>query len=114
MFESMTEQESRESILESVKAYCEKFHMQDRQWKKGQRIPYAARVYDSREMTALVDSALDFWLTAGRYTQLFEKELYCNIQKYRCRAILYDRRNRCRKSCSCGNHFISSFYLPVF
>lgn len=35
MFESMTEQESRESILESVKAYCEKFHMQDRQWKKG-------------------------------------------------------------------------------
>ncbi len=75
MFESMTEQESRESILESVKAYCEKFHMQNRQWKKGQRIPYAARVYDSREMTALVDSALDFWLTAGRYTQLFEKEL---------------------------------------
>lgn len=78
MFEGMTEQQARESILESVKAYCEKFHMQDMRggsWKKGQRIPYAARVYDSREMMALADSALDFWLTAGRYTRMFEKEL---------------------------------------
>lgn len=74
-FENMTEQEARQSILESVEQYCEKFHMQDRQWKKGQRIPYAARVYDSREMTALADSALDFWLTAGRYTEQFEKGL---------------------------------------
>lgn len=75
MFENSTEQEAREIILESVKQYSEKFHMQNRQWKKGQRIPYAARVYDSREMTALVDSALDFWLTAGRYAQQFENGL---------------------------------------
>ncbi|MDR1766544.1 MAG: lipopolysaccharide biosynthesis protein RfbH [Lachnospiraceae bacterium] len=38
------------------------------------RIPYARRVYDADEMTALVDSALDFWLTAGRYTERFERE----------------------------------------
>ncbi len=81
MFENMTEQQARKTILESVKQYCEKFHMQQGTWKKGERIPYAARVYDSREMTALADSALDFWLTAGRYMQLFEKELaaYLNV-----------------------------------
>lgn len=41
----------------------------------GQRIPYASRVYDSKEAVNLVDSALEFWLTAGRYTDKFEKEL---------------------------------------
>ncbi|NLE90946.1 MAG: lipopolysaccharide biosynthesis protein RfbH [Elusimicrobia bacterium] len=38
-------------------------------------ISYAGRVYDQEELTALVDSALDFWLTAGRYARLFEEKL---------------------------------------
>jgi len=38
------------------------------------RIPYAGRVYDEKEMINLVDSSLDFWLTAGRYAEKFEKE----------------------------------------
>ena len=33
-----------------------------------------ARVYDHEEMVNLVDSALEFWLTSGRYTEQFEKE----------------------------------------
>jgi len=37
-------------------------------------IPYAGRVYDEKEMISLVDSALDFWLTAGRFTKQFEEE----------------------------------------
>lgn len=37
-------------------------------------INYAGRVYDEDEMISLVDSALDFWLTAGRYAQKFEEE----------------------------------------
>ena len=37
------------------------------------RIPYAGRVYDGEEMAALVDSSLDFWLTAGRYANEFEE-----------------------------------------
>ena len=41
----------------------------------GQKIPYASRVYDSAEMVNLVDSALEFWLTSGRYTEEFEKKL---------------------------------------
>jgi len=41
----------------------------------GTYIPYAGRVYDEKEMVTLVDSALDFWLTAGRYAKQFEDEL---------------------------------------
>lgn len=37
-------------------------------------IPYAGRVYDEKEMISLVDSALDFWLTAGRFAKQFEAE----------------------------------------
>jgi len=37
-------------------------------------IPYAGRVYDEREIISLVDSALDFWLTAGRFAKQFETE----------------------------------------
>ena len=44
-------------------------------FKEGNRISYAARVYDQDEMCNLVDSALEFWLTSGRYTEQFEKEL---------------------------------------
>ena len=75
MFENMTEQQAREEILTAVKAYCDNFHNKKEPFKEGQRIPYASRVYDYQEMTNLVDSALEFWLTAGRYTEEFEKKL---------------------------------------
>ena len=38
-------------------------------------IPYAGRVYDEKEIISLVDASLDFWLTSGRYTEQFEKDL---------------------------------------
>lgn len=37
-------------------------------------IPFARRVYDEKEMISLVDSSLDFWLTAGKYASEFEKK----------------------------------------
>lgn len=70
----MTEKSARDNILNSVKEYCNKFHKKA-EYQKGDRIPYASRVYDSEEMINLVDSALDFWLTAGKYCDEFEKEL---------------------------------------
>lgn len=39
------------------------------------QINYGGRVYDQREIVNLVDASLDFWLTAGRYAQEFEKSL---------------------------------------
>jgi len=38
------------------------------------RINYAGRIYNERELINLVDASLDFWLTAGRYAEQFEKE----------------------------------------
>ncbi len=38
-------------------------------------VPYAGRVYDEKEIIALVDASLDFWLTTGRYAEQFEKDL---------------------------------------
>lgn len=37
-------------------------------------LPYAGRVFDDAELVHLVDAALDFWLTAGRYAKRFEEE----------------------------------------
>ena len=74
MFEGMNEKEAREQILTSVREYVERFHNQKKAFKPGDRISYASRVYGADEMEALVDSSLDFWLTGGRYTQMFEAE----------------------------------------
>jgi CDP-6-deoxy-D-xylo-4-hexulose-3-dehydrase len=38
-------------------------------------IPYAGRVFDEKEIIALVDASLDFWLTTGQYAEQFEKNL---------------------------------------
>ena len=74
MFEDMTQQEAHDKILEEVAAYCERFHQRPA-YEEGRRIPYAARVYDRDEMTNLADASLEFWLTSGRYTDQFEREL---------------------------------------
>lgn len=75
MFENMTETQAKEEILALVKEYADKFHNQKKEFKEGQRISYASRVYDSAEMMNLVDSSLEFWLTSGRYTKEFEKKM---------------------------------------
>lgn len=86
MFEQKTEAEAREEILTMVTEYCKTFHMTQKEYQEGDRISYASRVYDEAEMWNLADSALEFWLTSGRYTERFEKELaeyigvsYCSL-----------------------------------
>lgn len=74
MYNNMTEQEAKENILNMVREYCDTFHNRKKTFEPGDRIPYASRVYDSQEMCNLVDSALDFWLTSGKYTEEFEKK----------------------------------------
>ncbi|MBM3156771.1 MAG: aminotransferase class I/II-fold pyridoxal phosphate-dependent enzyme, partial [Chloroflexi bacterium] len=37
-------------------------------------VPYAGRVFDEEELTHLVEAALDFWLTTGRFAEQFERE----------------------------------------
>jgi len=74
MFESMTKEQAHLAILGNVREYYKTF-MQKPPYKTGDRIPYASRVFDEQEMINLVDSSLEFWLTSGRYTDRFEKQL---------------------------------------
>ena len=80
-FKDLNESEARGKILELVSEYCDLYHNtgKDKPYHEGDRIPYAARVYDHDEMVNLTDSALEFWLTMGRYTDEFEKGLAAYI-----------------------------------
>lgn len=78
----MSEQEMRQKIRDLVHIYATEYHSMHDVYQEGDRISYAARVYDHEEIENLVDSALEFWLTAGRYTQTFEHDFasYLNIR----------------------------------
>ena len=68
------EKKARQEILDKVAEYYKNFLKADTEsFTEGDRIPYAGRVFDEKEVINLVDSSLDFWLTAGRYTDEFEK-----------------------------------------
>ena len=73
-FKDMSEKEAREEILKAVREYAGIYHKKDIPYKEGDRIPYGGRYYDWEEMVNLVDSSLEFFLTAGRYTVEFERE----------------------------------------
>lgn len=86
MFENKTEAQARTEILHAVKEYCDTFHNKKKEFEPGDRITYASRVYDDKEMCNLVDAALEFWLTSGSYTAEFEKKFaeylgvkYCSL-----------------------------------
>jgi CDP-6-deoxy-D-xylo-4-hexulose-3-dehydrase len=73
MFESKSKEQAAEIIFAQVKAYYLNFAKKP-SYQEGERISYASRVFDEQEMLNLVDSALEFWLTSGRYTDRFEKQ----------------------------------------
>ena len=74
MFENRTEEQAKEEILSMVAEYYNTYRKQKKIFEPGDRITYASRIYDHEEMCNLVDSALEFWLTSGRYTEEFERE----------------------------------------
>lgn len=72
-----SEQEARDEIKSLVAAYYHEFKEpaeSHEHFRPGDRISYASRVYDEREMCALTDAMLDFWLTTGRFAAQFEQE----------------------------------------
>jgi CDP-4-dehydro-6-deoxyglucose reductase, E1 len=70
----MNEKELREKILDLTKLYYkEKFS--PKKFTEGESIVrYAGRVFDEDELMNLVNSSLDFWLTAGHNAEAFENE----------------------------------------
>ena len=85
-FEDMTEEQARNQILALTAEYAQRYKMPRKPFEEGERIPYASRVFGYEEMVNLVDSSLEFWLTAGRWTERFEREFaqyigarYCSV-----------------------------------
>lgn len=68
------EDEARKQIKDLVTKYYHEFKEKKDEFQEGDRITYAARVYDEKEMCALTDAMLDFWLTTGRFAEQFEKQ----------------------------------------
>ncbi len=67
--------ELTEEILAKVEQFCALAHG-DRPFHPGEtKVPYAGRVFDDREMKAMVRAVLDFWLTLGPYADEFEDKL---------------------------------------
>ncbi len=76
--EQMKPEELRAEIFSKVREYYRLVHAPQQQapFVPGKsRIHYGARVFDQDELLNLVDASLEFWLTYGRYSRQFEKEL---------------------------------------
>ena len=69
-----TKEEIREAMMALVQEYTDVEQAEKKPFRPGQRIPYCSRVYDAQERMNLVDAALDFWLTSGRFCEEFERE----------------------------------------
>ena len=68
------EEEARKQIKDMVTQYYHDFKEKKSSFTEGDRVSYASRVFDEKEMQALTDATLDFWLTSGRFSAEFEKE----------------------------------------
>lgn len=68
------EEQARQNIKEMVTAYYHEYKENKKPFQPGDRVTYAGRVFDEKEMCSLVDAALDFWLTTGRFAEEFERE----------------------------------------
>lgn len=69
-----SESEARSFIGKLVSEYYYDFMKKETDFKPGDRINYASRVFDEKEMQSLAEAMLDFWLTTGRFADQFERE----------------------------------------
>ena len=73
----MSKDTEKQEILKLVKDYANKYlsNIKNDSYNDGDKIPYSEKVFDENEVVSLVDSALDFWLTQGKYYDEFEDKL---------------------------------------
>jgi CDP-6-deoxy-D-xylo-4-hexulose-3-dehydrase len=65
----------RQAALQATKAYADSYLTQT-EFKAGETpVPVSGKVLDSSDFVSLVDSSLDGWLTAGRFTEDFQRKL---------------------------------------
>lgn len=69
-------EELKQQILELTREYYHEVHEVKPGFEEGKTfVNYGGRYYDDEEMVNLVDSSLDFWLTAGPWAHKFETRL---------------------------------------
>lgn len=71
---NITGDQLRRNVLDAAVAYYHHTHGHKTEYIPGERIPYAGRIFDENEISNLIESSLDFWLTTGRYAEQFEHE----------------------------------------
>ena len=71
----MTDRARREEILALVRRFSREQFAERPFVATESRVAYAGRVFDEEELVSLVDAALDFWLTTGRFADQFERQL---------------------------------------
>lgn len=64
----------RNDIFSKVREFYNLFHNKQEFIPGETNLSYAGKIYDEREMVALTDASLDFWLTSGRFCNEFEKK----------------------------------------
>lgn len=80
-------EELKKQILELTREYYNEVHATKKEFVPGKtHVNYGGRYFDAEEMVNLVDSSLDFWLTAGPWAHKFETRLaawlgvkYCSL-----------------------------------
>jgi len=66
-------EELKKQILELTKEYYQEVHVNEKEFVPGKTfVKYGGRFFDEKEIVNLVDSSLDFWLTAGPWSRKFE------------------------------------------
>lgn len=77
----------KQQILSLVEEYYKEVHQTSDKFIPGKSyVKYGGRFYDEKEMINLIDSSLDFWLTAGPWATKFERRFadwlgvkYCSL-----------------------------------
>jgi CDP-6-deoxy-D-xylo-4-hexulose-3-dehydrase len=73
------EPQLRQTILDLVGQYARAFHAPKPFVRGESPVPVSGKVYGEADMRSLVDSALDFWLTTGRFNETFEAKLAARL-----------------------------------
>ena len=64
---------TKDELLSQIRTYCHQNYPQ--KTSSVSPLSYAGRIFDEEEVVNLIDSALEFWLTNGRYSEQFERDL---------------------------------------
>jgi CDP-6-deoxy-D-xylo-4-hexulose-3-dehydrase len=76
--------QDRQKILDAVQNYADK-SLAVKEFIPGQSpVPVSGKVLTAPDLVALVDASLDGWLTAGRFTEQFQRKLAIYVGARNC------------------------------